>query len=156
MPSLLGRCLCGKIEYTVAQPPLQVVACHCAMCRRMTGSPFSVYLVVREKDLTMTRGEDASATHQVTQRTTRTFCGTCGSPLFNLNPVTYPGLAMLYLGSTDRPHHHPPVLEIFCESKLEWANVGTPTKAFARSPREVEHPGPGEAQRQAVSNEAMG
>ena len=38
-----GGCLCGAVRYSVRGEPLHVVRCHCADCRKESGSAFSVY-----------------------------------------------------------------------------------------------------------------
>jgi hypothetical protein len=101
----------------------------------MSGGPFSVYVVVREKDLHLTSGETMS--YHATVRTTKHFCGACGTPVLNANPVTYGGLAMLYLGTTENPKVYEPRLNIFCESKLDWVTPNDGSKVFGRSPGEA-------------------
>jgi hypothetical protein len=137
MTKMNGSCLCGSVRYSVNRAPVQVVACHCNLCRRMTGAPFSVYVVARSADLQV---EDQNADlrqHQVTERTTRSFCGKCGTPLFNSNAHDYPGLRMLYLGTTEAPERHLPAMEIFCESKLPWVELGTLCTSHALSPHKA-------------------
>ncbi len=47
---LEGGCFCGKIRYQIdAEEPL-AVNCHCSMCRRTSGAPFVVWLVVPKAD----------------------------------------------------------------------------------------------------------
>ena len=130
-----GSCACGQVRYEVASSPLQVVACHCDLCKRMGGGPFSVYVVVRAKDFHLAAGNTQA--YQATERTTKHFCGSCGTPMFNANPATYAGLAMLYVGTTEHPKAHVPRLNIFCESKLEWVTPNEGSKAFARAPGEA-------------------
>ena len=33
-----GGCLCGRVRYRAAQPPLRTLVCHCSFCQRVTGS----------------------------------------------------------------------------------------------------------------------
>src|SRR5262245_60040258 len=97
MPNLEGACYCGSLRYSVVGDPLSVVNCHCGMCRGLGGGAFSSYIVVKQADFVI--GENASLrSYQVTQRAVHHFCGTCGTPMFNINSA-YPNLAMLYLGS---------------------------------------------------------
>lgn len=103
----------------------------------MTGAPFSVYLVARSTDLQVQEQNADLRQHQITERTTRSFCGKCGTPLFNSNPDDYPGLSMLYLGTAEAPERHVPTMEIFCESKLSWVALGIQCRSHALSPGEA-------------------
>ena len=38
-----GGCLCGAVRYTVRGEPLHVGRCHCADCRKRSGSAYSIY-----------------------------------------------------------------------------------------------------------------
>ncbi len=101
----------------------------------MSGSPFSVYVVVREKDFRLAAGE--TSRYQATDRTTKHFCASCGTPVFNANPATYKGLAMLYLGTTEDPRSYEPRMHIFCESKLAWVTPNACSQLFTRAPADA-------------------
>jgi hypothetical protein len=135
MNEIHGGCACGQVLYEVCSTPLQVVACHCRLCRSMNGAPFSAYAVVRQKDFRLTAGEVSS--YQATERTTKHFCRACGTPIFNSNPTIYKGLTMVYVGTTEDPQRHVPVMNIFCESKLEWVEPNAGSKVFSKSPGEA-------------------
>lgn len=130
-----GGCACGQVRYEVASAPVQIVACHCSLCRRISGGPFSVYVVVREKDFRLTAGE--TSRYRATDRTTKHFCSSCGTPVLNSNPGTYKGVVMLYVGTTEDPRIYVPRLNIFCESKLDWVDPNEGSKVFNRSPGEA-------------------
>ena len=38
-----GGCLCGAVRYSVRGEPVHVGRCHCADCRKESGSAFTVY-----------------------------------------------------------------------------------------------------------------
>jgi hypothetical protein len=137
MNQLRGSCLCGEVTYTAPSKPLQVVACHCALCRKLTGAALSVYVVSRTEYFQVDDPSSQLRRHQVTERTSRSFCGVCGSPLFNQNPSSYPGLTMLYLGSTDSPELHEPAIQIFCESRLPWLEQASLGREFRRFPSDA-------------------
>ena len=101
----------------------------------MSGGPFSVYVVVREKDFHLAAGE--TSRYRATDRTTKHFCACCGTPVFNANPATYKGLAMLYVGTTEDPKRYEPRMNIFCESKLAWVTPNAGSQLFSRSPGEA-------------------
>jgi hypothetical protein len=41
-----GGCQCGAIRYEITEAPHLVYTCHCTECQRLTGSAFSMALVV--------------------------------------------------------------------------------------------------------------
>lgn len=71
-----GRCLCGAVTFS-ATPKGGMGACHCEMCRRMSGG---VFLAVEcEDDLTV---EGPLKTFDSSEWAQRQFCSECGSTLF--------------------------------------------------------------------------
>ena len=133
MPDHKGNCQCGAVQYEVQGDPLQVVNCHCSLCRSMSGAAFSTYVVVREPAFKLVQGDSQLLVHQATERSTKHFCGSCGTPLFNLNPTAYRGLMMLYLGTLADHLSLAPRVDIFCESKLSWVGKLSPV-AFEQAP----------------------
>jgi len=75
-----GSCLCGAVRYVVHGSLRPVVACHCKMCRRLTGH-FFAGTQVRTEHLGFE--EDAGLTwYQSSTEVRRGFCARCGSTLF--------------------------------------------------------------------------
>lgn len=134
MNQIVGGCKCGSVRFSAEGPELQVVSCHCSMCRGLTGAAFSTYVVVREDQFTVTEGCAKLTRYEVTDRTSRHFCSTCGTSLFNSNPETYRGLRMLYLGTVLGNERFAPRINIFCESQLLWVTVPESSKSFQRTP----------------------
>jgi hypothetical protein len=77
MTTRSGGCLCGAVRYTVRGEPYRYGVCHCADCRKESGSVFVVYAHWRLKD--------AEITGTVITYKGRSFCPTCGSRLFDLH-----------------------------------------------------------------------
>jgi hypothetical protein len=46
-----GGCQCGTIRYEITQEPQSAVTCHCLDCQRLTGSAFSLGIVVPEEGI---------------------------------------------------------------------------------------------------------
>src|SRR5689334_12059720 len=38
-----GSCLCGKVQYSVKDAPVRIGLCHCADCRKESGSSFVTF-----------------------------------------------------------------------------------------------------------------
>jgi len=71
-----GGCLCGAVAYRVEGEPLRVGLCHCADCRKSSGSAF-VFFAVWPRQAFSHNGEIATFAG-------RSFCAACGSRLFCL------------------------------------------------------------------------
>lgn len=121
MTEVKGSCHCGAVSYTVHGDIVSVVNCHCGLCRSLSGTAFASYVVVREPELSL-RGRDSLASYTATDKSTKHFCKVCGTPIFNTNPVTYPSLVMLYLGTLASSASLTPKINVFCESKLPWVD----------------------------------
>lgn len=86
-----GGCACGAVRYTVRGEPLVVGLCHCADCRKESGSAF-LYYADWPLDAFSFEGEYRTWEG-------RSFCGACGSRLYHVNPEK--GQAEICLGSLD-------------------------------------------------------
>lgn len=112
-----------------------VIHCHCNLCRSINGSAFSTYVVVALEGLTVYTGQEKVSRYQVTEGAVKHYCSACGTPLFNTNPVRYPGLAMLYLGVV-RNHPGPAApVNIYSEYKLPWVDAIAEARSFAGPPQ---------------------
>lgn len=120
--ALTGSCLCGAITYRADSEPLMTMLCHCEHCRRQSGAPASLGVVV-ERDAFEARGETLGSYETVGtdsgQPRERCFCTRCGSPI-----VTYvaemPQLAVIKGGTLDDVAGLEPDGEMWCESALAW------------------------------------
>ncbi|QNA87536.1 GFA family protein [Massilia sp. Dwa41.01b] len=130
-----GTCHCGAIAYAFDGDPVQVLNCHCTMCRTMNGGAFSTYVVIPSQTLRFIRGEADLGAYTVTERTSKHFCPHCATPLFNANPTTYPGLRMLYLGTLRDAAQLRPAINIYCDSKLAWTDNIADMRNVAEGPR---------------------
>lgn len=117
MSEMTGRCSCGDLAYKVSGKARSVVNCHCRVCRKMNGSAFSTYVAVGADDFQFVDGVPAS--YQVSENIGKSYCGSCGTPIFNSN-IKYEGLFILHLGSLDVPEIHTPQANIYCDSELDW------------------------------------
>src|SRR5262249_40516096 len=52
MPKVSGGCLCGAVRYECSAEPLGTAICHCTHCQKVSGSAFSVNVVVPAPSLT--------------------------------------------------------------------------------------------------------
>jgi hypothetical protein len=107
-----GACLCGAVRYSVRGEPVHVGRCHCADCRKESGSAFSVY-AQWPLDAFELNGELAAYDG-------RGFCPRCGSRLLN-PPEAGDDLVEIRLGSLDdAPFGLRPEAEIWVKRRERW------------------------------------
>src|ERR1700745_305710 len=52
--SLVGKCLCGAVQMSIADEFLYAGYCHCPDCRASSGSAFSAFAGIRKEKLQLT------------------------------------------------------------------------------------------------------
>ncbi len=101
-----GGCLCGAIRYRAGAAPIYASYCHCAMCRKVSGAPFTGFVEFPDGAIAWTQGQ--SETYRSSEGVLRRFCGTCGSSL----TFEAEGILFLSLGSLDSPEQ----VDVACHS----------------------------------------
>ena len=118
--SLVGRCLCGRLEYEVADAFEYSMNCHCSQCRRSTGSAFKPLAGIEASRLVLRQGE-ADALRYGDETGHDLHCRACGSLLYSLvREGRYVHVAMGTL--VDEPSTRPS-MHIFVGSKAAWFEI---------------------------------
>jgi hypothetical protein len=117
---LAGMCLCGAVQYEVADEFVYAANCHCSMCRRATGAAFKPFAGIERAKLSVTKGEDALMTFgDETGHDVR--CKACGSFLYSVvrdGAFVHMAMGTLVDAPTIRPTKH-----IFVGSKAPWFTI---------------------------------
>lgn len=111
-----GHCLCRQLTFEADGAPRWVSYCHCASCRRHTGSPVACF-VNFERVKVAFRGE--RATFQSSPGVTRSHCARCGTPI-GYETVERPGEIDLYLNAFDAPEAFEPQGHVFFAERIPW------------------------------------
>ena len=117
---LAGRCLCGAVDYAVADAFRYAANCHCADCRRATGAAFKPFAGIEREKFAVTKGADHLLIFGK-ENTHDAHCGKCGSLLYSVvREGAYVHIAMGTLTDAPaiRPHEH-----IFVRSKAPWFTI---------------------------------
>lgn len=118
--TLTGQCLCGAVEYSVADEFLYANNCHCSRCRQATGSAFKAFAGIERDKLRLTRGQEHirifGEEHACDVR-----CGSCGSFLYSVvrdGAYVHVAMGTLVDAPSIRPSAH-----IFVGSKAPWFTI---------------------------------
>ena len=77
-----ARCCCGQLQITVKGDPSINGLCHCADCRRRTGSAFGWSAYFEETQIIERRGAFTTYTVDAESKQERSFCPRCGTTLW--------------------------------------------------------------------------
>ena len=129
-PSITGQCLCGACAWRTAGPLEKGGICHCADCRRVTGSAFGVSFRVEKSRLTRT-GETRTFSKAADSGTvlTRHFCPVCSSPLYTESQA-HPDAVFIKVGSLDMPEALTIDREMWTRSKVLWSDLPATAQKF--------------------------
>lgn len=129
-----GKCSCGQVSYEITGDPIAVAICHCKNCQRQSGSAFSVNLVLRSDQVTLSgiglkTFEDSSEEGGAVYRK---FCPECGSPVLS-TMTSAPGMSYIKAGTLDDTAGLTPVIDVWCQSAQSWVNLGLDIPHFQKN-----------------------
>ena len=125
-----GGCLCAAIRYRITGVPLAQSICHCKSCRLASGAPSVAWVVVRHADFNVVSGRPSS--FRSSPDVTRTFCGTCGTPLTYQHDDSLDTIDVT-IATLDRPEQYPPTREIWIEHKVSWVTLNPNLRHYRRT-----------------------
>ena len=119
-----GGCLCGAVRYEYRGEIGTAGYCHCADCRRISGSAFGVSVRVRAAGFRIVQGtpKGFTKTGDSGRAVTRFFCGDCGCPLYT-EPPLHPDTVFLKAGSLDDPSLVRPDRQAWVRSRVDWSII---------------------------------
>jgi hypothetical protein len=126
-----GGCLCGAVKYIVTGPPINVRACHCQDCQRLTGSAFFVRALFPKNHVIIT---GALSEFPSSEDLTRKFCPRCGSQVF-CERKSRPDTIAIALGSFDSLDGITPSEHIWISDKQPWVSVPADAPQHPKTPK---------------------
>ena len=68
-----GTCLCGAVSVVLTGKPTAVSICHCVICRKLSGAPFSAQALVKATQVAVVANDDRRRRRSRTRRIHRRF-----------------------------------------------------------------------------------
>lgn len=121
-PKYSGSCLCGQVKYAFDAEPRVLVACHCSLCRKATGSAFGTFALVPKEHFKWTSGEGRIAAFSSSSEAQRLFCRECGSTLGSLHDQR-PQFMHVAAGTLDGAPSMRIALHAYTGSKAPWYDI---------------------------------
>jgi hypothetical protein len=131
---LRGGCLCGAVRYECTGNPEDASYCHCDDCKKATGGPYTVGVLVKVVDLRILSGRVKGYTTIADsgRKITREFCPNCGSPLFT-RAEKCPDLVFLKAGCLDESELIKPSCQIWTKRAVPWAYIDEKLPCYPES-----------------------
>ncbi|MGO9934921.1 MAG: GFA family protein [Steroidobacteraceae bacterium] len=117
MNPITGGCLCGEVRYQCTAPPDHSTFCHCATCRRASGSHVLGWVTFAKSSFQFTSNPPAE--FRSSKSVLRTFCPICGTPLTYRHEKS-PDEIDVTIGSLDAPDNTSPADHIWMSDALAW------------------------------------
>jgi hypothetical protein len=117
---LKGSCLCGRMSFEIHGAVHSARYCHCATCRKFSGTAYAAWGVVQANHLIVT-GSELGVTKFDSGGGLRAFCSSCGSPLW-YEPANVPTFRGIPLGVIDEGDVPTPQMHVWTQSKVSWAS----------------------------------
>ena len=127
---LEGHCQCGAIRYIAEGEPRASTLCHCTICRRSSGAPTVAWFTLAAREFRIVTGTPVQ--HATSLHGTRTFCGTCGTPL-TFRSSRAPDDVDVTTGSLADASQVPPVDHTYTASQLRWLHVNDGLPRFSQA-----------------------
>jgi hypothetical protein len=133
-----GGCLCGSLRYEIDGPFVDMLHCHCSMCRKHHGTPFATWAAAPSSGFRWLTDTSTLARYASSPNAHRDFCSVCGSvaPTF----IDAMGLVIVPAGNLDGDPGIRPGKHMFVASKARWYTITDDLPQHAEYPPEFGTP----------------
>lgn len=135
-----GGCACRAVRYQVAAAPLDVYACHCTDCQRITSGAFSIGVVVPDAAFAVVAGSARAAPRHVADSgrvKSRWICADCGTWLYGDPRTGAPAAGPFRIirgGTLDDASWLRPTAHYWARSKQPWVMLPADATVFDTQP----------------------
>lgn len=127
-----ASCLCGGVSYAITGPIQRARYCHCAHCRKFSGTAHAAWGLIETAHLTVERSS-SGITKYNSGNGLRVFCSSCGSPLW-YEPTGLPQFRGVPLGVIDDEGIPEPQMHVWTKSKVSWASISDELPRYDTQP----------------------
>lgn len=128
-----GSCLCNSITFTIDDEIHDGRYCHCAHCRKFSGTCPAAWAIAKTSKLTVT-SSTAKVSKYDSGKGLRCFCSNCGSPVW-FESLDFPKIIAIPLGALDNEDLKAPEMHIWTQSQPSWATISDDLPQFETLPK---------------------
>lgn len=116
-----ASCLCGGVTFQITGPLHSARYCHCANCRKFSGTGPAAWALAETAHVVMGAGSTPVTSYD-SGAGRRVFCSVCGSPLW-YEPAGLPQFRGIPLGVLDDGVIPKPQMHVWTRSKASWQSI---------------------------------
>jgi hypothetical protein len=135
---LTGGCHCGALRYEISAPPILTYTCHCTDCQRITGTAFSLAIIVPEDTFHLVKGEPRQVERIADSGrvNVRLLCPDCGCWISGIGRPSADGVVIrrVRAGTLDDRSLLRPTVHYFTRSKQPWVTLPEGDQIFEAQP----------------------
>ena len=124
-----GRCFCGKVQFEIQTPVINIIFCHCNLCRQANGSDYTTWVRVSRESFDLRRGEMELVRSEATTYASNYFCIHCGTTIYT-EDIRYPNFYSVLRGVIRDELDQQPSQHFFYDSKLPWVEFNDSLPKF--------------------------
>lgn len=129
-----GSCLCGAVKFEIDGDFESFYLCHCARCRKDTGSAHAANLFSSSAKVNWLAGENTVRSFTLpSTRHSRSFCSVCGSALPSIQMSG--ALTVVPAGCLDSAVAIRPTAHLFSSNKAIWDTALEKVPSFDSLPQ---------------------
>ena len=122
MATLRGSCLCGEVQFELADEFEGATYCHCTSCKKLSGGVGTANARVRSDAIRVVSGRERIRTYQPREGSAKTFCTACGSNLFG-GGWPEAEFVSVRLAAIDSPFEQRPQAHVYALSVAPWETL---------------------------------
>jgi hypothetical protein len=125
--------LCGTVRFEISGGLGPIIACHCSICRRSSGSAFACNASVQASRFQLLQGQETISEYESSPGYFRAFCSRCGSPIYGRS-ARHPAIRRVRLGTLEDNPGAGPAAHVWVGSKASWFDIADSLEQFAEMP----------------------
>ncbi|KAL1585116.1 hypothetical protein WHR41_06523 [Cladosporium halotolerans] len=119
-----GGCACGKVRVEWDSEPSAKALCHCADCKKISGSAYSTNIIIPNEGFKITSGSPKTWAKRADSGAdvTTSFCGDCGTNMWRTTP-TFGENRVVKVGILDDLsvlNSFEPAVELYAPERVSW------------------------------------
>ena len=133
-----GSCQCGDINYQFTGEPLTCYTCHCTDCQTSSGSAFTLSMIAKLADISITKGEISVNTYVLNgSEVKRHHCGNCGTT-FWYSADSMAEFCAIKPGTFEDTKWFKPIAQLWLRSAQPWVPIDPDLPQYETQPEMAE------------------